>query len=245
MWSVRLEAADFAGDSILLGDENCSLVQQNKLYNPKNIYCVLQNWDTLQLVNWYEKYYNLAFGHISLADNTELTRNTTVAFNHSQNSDEILFAERFIQDISIEVQPPDETDQNLEQSVENLRAQLDATRPRFLYAEKGEIESSNVGDRIIVVLNVMSDVEYVPPLGWSFQPFTYTPSICIPLEMFEGLNVYDQITLAQRFLTFAGDKPTDGVEIALDTQDLFKMVSKHSQTDPILESDLHSPPIKF
>ena len=245
LWSVRLEAAGFADNSILIGDENCALVQLNKFDNREGIHCVLRNWDTLQLVNWYDKYYNLAFGHISLTDNTEVVRNTTVTFNHSQNSEEMLLSERYSQDFSIEVQPPDEADQSLEQSVESLRAQLDAIRPRFLYAEKEEIENSNIGDRVIVVLNVLSDVEYIPPLGWSFQPFTHTPSVCVPLEMFEGLNVYDQITLAQRFLTFAGDRPIEGEDVGLDTNDLIKTVSKQSQTDPMLESDLHSPPLSF
>ena len=245
LWSVRLEAASLAGDSIIIGDENCALVHINKPRNSTNIHRVLKNCDTLHLVNWYETYYNLAFGHTSLTDNTELTRNTTTTFNHSQNSDEAVFLERYNQDISIEVQPPDETDQNLEQTVDNLRTQLDATRPRFLYAEKDEIEQSNVGDRIIVVLNVMSDVDYVPPLGWSFQPFTYTPSICIPLEIFEGLNVYDQITLAQRFLTFTGDRLVDNQDVGLDTRDLIKLTSTQSQTDPVLKSELHSPPLNF
>ena len=241
LWSVRLEAASLAGDSVLTGNENCAIVRINESGNPTNIYRVLENCDTLHFVNWYETYYNLAFGHISLTDNTELNRNATVNFNHSQNSDDALFFDWFNQDISIEVQPPDETDQSLEQTVENLRAQLDATRPRFLYAEKDEIEQTNVGDRIIAVLNVLSDVNYVPPLGWSFQPFTYTPSICVPLEIFEGLNVYDQISLAQRFLTFAGDRLVDTQDVKLDTRDLTKLTSTQSQTDPVLKSELHSP----
>ena len=245
LWSVRLEAASLAGDSTLTGNESCAIVRINDSIKPTSIYRVLENCNTLRLVDWYETYYNLAFGHISLTDNTELNRNTTVNFNHSQNSDDALFLDRHHQDISIEVQPPDETDQSLEKTVENLRAQLDAIRPRFLYAEKDEIEQTNVGDRIIVVLNILSDVDYVPPLGWSFQPFTNTPSICVPLQIFEGLGVYDQISLAQRFLTFAGDRLVDTQDVKLDTQDLIKSTSTQSQTDPMLKTELHSPPLNF
>ena len=246
LWSVRLEAAHLAGNSILIGDENCALVQPKKFLRSENISEVLQHWNTLKLVDWYETYYHLAFGHTSLTDNSELARNNATAFDNTLNPEEILIFDRYSQEISIEVQPPDETDQNLEQTVESLREQLDAVRPRFLYAEKEEIESSNVGDRVIVVLNVMSDVEYVPPLGWSFQPFALTPSICIPLEIFEGLGVYDQITLAQRFLTFTGDQLPESRDVALDTQDLIKISQKQVQTDPPCKITLnYVPPIKL
>ena len=247
LWSVRLEAAHLAGNSVLIGDENCALVQPKNSLGSESISEVLQHWNTLQLVDWYETYYHLAFGHTSLTDNSELARNTTTAFNHVQNSEEILVFDRYSSEVSIEVQPPDDTDQNLEQTIESLREQMDAVRPRFLYAEKGEIENTNVGDRIIVVLNVMSDVEYIPPLGWSFQPFTLAPSICIPLEIFEGMGVYDQITLAQQFLTFAGDRSSDSRDVGLDTHDLIKTSPKQIQTDPPLQDhpDLRSPPLNF
>ena len=247
LWSVRLEAAHMAGNSVLIGDENCALLQPKINSNVENISGVLQHWNTLNLVNWYETYYHLAFGHISLSDNSELARNTTVAFDSIQNSDDTIFFDRYSQEFSVEVQPPDDTDQNLEQSIESLREQLDAVRPRFLYAEKEEIENTNVGDRVIVVLNVMSDVEYMPPLGWSFQPFTTVPSVCIPLEIFENLGVYDQITLAQRFLTFAGDLRPDSQEVGVDTYDLSETSSKQIQTDPVLQKhpELISPPLNF
>ena len=247
LWSVHLEAAHVGGNSILVGDENCAMFRMGQIHNPSCASQILKYWNTPRLVDWYEIYYNLSFGHISLTDNSEIARNTIAAFNNSYNSDDALFFDRYSQEASIEVQPPDDTDQNLEQTIENLYSQLDRSRPRFLYAKKSEIESTNLGDRVIIVLNVMSDVEYLPPLGWSFQPFTQEPSICIPLEIFEGLGVYDQITLAQRFLNFRGDQAVDGVDAAVDTSNLLKFASKQIQTDPVLSGDvdLHSPPLNF
>ena len=247
LWSVHLEAAHLVGDSILVGDEKCAIIQTNKRLNYSIISDALSALNTPQLVNWYETYYNLAFSHISLSDGSEIARNAAPSFNHSANSDDALFFSRYEQEASIEVQPPDDTDQSLEQTIDNLYNQLDRVRPRFLYAEKNEIENSSLGDRVIVVLNIMSDIEYVPPQGWSFQPFTLTPSICIPLEIFEGLGVYDQITLAQRFLSFKGDGLIDSEDIATDTKDLWEAVSKSMQTDPALweDSDLRSPPLNF
>ena len=213
LWSVHLEAACFMGDSVLVGDENCAMINTNITLNHLAISEVLNSWNTPQLVDWYEKYYNLAFGQISLTDSSEITRNVATTFNHSANSEDMPLVDRSYQQVSIEVQPPDDTDQSLEQTIDNLYNQLDRTRPRFLYAEKDEVENSLISDRIIVVLNVMSDVNYVPPLGWSFQPFTLTPSVCIPLELFEGLGVYEQITLARDFLLFKGDTLVNSQEV--------------------------------
>ena len=247
LWSVRLEAANVSGNCILIGDDDCSIITQANCVNTSRIAEVLKHWDTVSLAQWYETYYNLAFGRISLTDNSEVARNVVASFCDSLTSDEIALVEVNNVNVSVEVQPPDESYQTIEQSIHNLYSELDRTRPRFLYADKNEIEGSYISDRVIVVLNVMSDVDYVPPLGWSFRPFDNTVSICIPLTMFEGLGVYDQISLAQDFLTFKGDKLIDTLDIALDTHDLIPSSSKSIQTDPTLapNPNLISPPLNF
>ena len=247
LWSVRLEAVYCSGDCIIIGDENCSLINHQNT-NVKAVAKLLSHWDTISLAQWYETYYNLAFGSISLTDSSEINRNVAASFNGSQPSEEILFMERYPSDnVSIEVQLPDDTDHNLEQNVQELYNQLDRIRPNFLYADKSEIENSHISDRVIVVLNVMSDVDYIPPLGWSFRPFNNTPSICIPLTIFENLGVYDQISLAQEFLTFKGDNLTQKADMAVDTSDLINLRSMPIQTDPTLTIDpeLISPPLTF
>ena len=248
LWSVRLEAANFSGNCVLVGDENCSAVTQINKSGTLSIAEVLKHWDTVSLAKWYEVYYNLTFGAVALTDNSEVARNVAISFNDSQNSDEMALIDVYSNNnASIEAQPPDEPYQNLEQSIQNLYDQFDRTRPRFLYADKGEIEDSYISDRIIVVLNVMSDVDYVPPSGWSFRPFDNTISICIPLTLFEGMGIYDQISLAQDFLTFKGDNMVETFDASVDTRDLPVCYSISTQTDPALapDPDLISPPLNF
>ena len=248
LWSVRLEAVHYSGDCTIIGDENCALIVNQRETKIPSISKILTYWDTISLAQWYEIYYNLAFCTINLTDHSEISRNATASFNGSQTAEDTLLMERYVSgNVSIEVQLPDEPDHNLEQSIQDLYNELDRTRPNFLYAEKSEIETSHISDRIIVVLNVLSDVEYLPPSGWSFRPFNNSPSICIPLTIFENLGVYDQISLPQDFLTFQGDKIVENSDVSVDTNDLITAQSKLVQTDPTLVPDpeLISPPLTF
>ena len=248
LWSVRLEAVYFSGNCIIRGDDNCSLITCQGQIDLPSISKVLGHWDTISLAQWYETYYNLAFCNINLTDHSEINRNAAASLNGSQTAEHLLLTERYSSDnLSIEVQLPDEPDHNLEHSIQELYSELDRTRPNFLYAEKSEIENSHMSDRIIVVLNVMSDVEYIPPPGWSFRPFNNTPSICIPLTIFENLGVYEQISLAQDFLTFRGDKVIENSDVSVDTDGLVTFHSKLIQTDPTLtcDPDLIPPPLTF
>ena len=248
LWSVRLEAAHISGNSVLIGDENCSLINFKTKPNNPTVADILYNLDTLRLADWYENYYNLTFGGVKLTDNSEVTRNSRATYNDSGNMDEPTLIEYIGNDImSVEVQPPDDRDEDFENSSGQIFDLSDRTRPTFLYAEKAEIENTSIGDRVIVVLNVMSDIEYILPLGWTFQPPTHTPSICIPLTFFEDLGVYEQISLAQQFLTFAGDRPLETQNNHTDTSDLVKFKSRKIQTDPVLniKPDLRSPPLNF
>ena len=248
LWSVRLEAVCYSGNCTIIGDENCALITCKNKINLPTLSEILRHWDTIGLAQWYETYYNLAFGSITLTDNSEINRNATASFNDTPSSQDLLLLGTYENnDISIEVQLPDESDHNLEQSIQELYGELDRTRPNFLYADKDEIESSYISDRVIVVLNVMSDVNYIPPTGWSFRPFANVPSICIPLTIFENLGVYDQISLAQEFLTFSGDKIIPTSDAFTDTIDLIQCRSQPAQTDPPLaiDPDLISPPLNF
>ena len=248
LWSVRLEAVYFSGNCVIRGDDNCSLITYQSQTDSPPVSKVLEVWDTISLAQWYETYYNLAFCNINLTDHSETNRNAATMFNGSQIVEDLLLAERYSSDnLSIEVQLPDEPDHNLEHSIQDLYNELDRTRPNFLYAEKSEIENSHISDRVIVVLNVMSDINYVPPSGWSFRPFNNVPSICIPLTIFENLGVYEQISLAQDFLTFRGDKLVESSDVSVDTKDLIASQSKLIQTDPELarDPDLISPPLTF
>ena len=231
LWSVRLEAAHLSGNSVLVGDDNVSIINFKKFNRNHSISTTLYELDTVGLAHWYEVYYNLTFGKISLSDNTEINRNAYLNDSDSMNAEMLHFDRNQNETLSIEVQPPDESDLDLEQSIQELYNQLDRTRPRFLYVEKAEFENIPIGDRVVIVLNVMSDVEYALPLGWSYEPFTHTPSFCIPLHFFEDLGVYQQIALAQTFLTFAGDVIPNTADKTTDTNTLIRKQDSTVQTD--------------
>ena len=231
LWSVRLEAVHLSGNSVLIGDDNCSIVDiKLKSFQP-TLGKVLNSLNTIALVDWYEEYYNLVFGKISLKDNTEDNRNSFLP-NNSMDGQLLSFSGGTINDIgSIEVLPPGDSDQSFDHSFNELGAHLDRARPRFLYAEKSVIEFSPIGDRIIILLNVLSDTEYEPPIGWAFEPFTHTTAICIPLTLFEGMGVYEQVSLAQHMLTFEGDVIPRVADQATDTLDLNLCIDNCAQTD--------------
>ena len=234
LWSVRLEAVHLSGNSILVGDDDCSIIniRENNIYPSLNY--TLECLDTVSLVGWYEKYYLLSFGEISLKDNTEDNRDSYL-INNSFDGEPLSFSGGLINDLgSVEVQPPGDSDQSFEQSFTELGVHLDRDRPRFLYAEKNVIEYSPIGDRVIILLNVMSDAEYVPPLGWAFEPFTHTTAICIPLALFEGLGVYEQVSLAQHMLTFEGDIAPRTVDQSTETTPLGQRHDACVQTDAFL-----------
>ena len=235
LWSVRLEAVHLSGNSVLIGNDDCSIIniKKEKSLLP-TLNNVLNSLNTIALVDWYEEYYNLVFGKISLKDCTEDNRNSFLP-NNSLEGELLSFSGGTINDMgSIEVQPPDDSDQSFDQSFNELGTHLNRDRPRFLYAEKSVIEYSPIGDRIIILLNVLSDAEYEPPMGWAFEPFTHTTAICIPLALYEGLGVYEQVSLAQHMLTFEGDILPRTTDQATDTSALNQQFDACVQTDQFL-----------
>ena len=253
LWSVRLEAAHLSGNSILVGDDNCSIINvRENSFRPSLSY-TLSHLDTVTLVGWYEKYYLLNFGKISLKDSTEDNRNSYLT-NDSLDAEPFSYSGGFANELgSVEVQPPNDSDRSLEHSFNELGYRPNRDRPRFLYAEKSVIEYLPIGDRVIILLNVLSDAEYEPPLGWAFEPFTHTTAICIPLTLFEGLGVYEQVSLAQHMLTFEGDIIPRTADQSTETTPPIQQHDACVQTDAFLNylrvkqelKYLEPPPINF
>ena len=245
LWSVRLEALHISNNSVLIGDQYCALLNFKQTINSQTINNTLQNLDTIKLANWYEIYYNLTLGKISLTDNSEIQRNTVSTFNTSQNSDQMILIDSYDDELSTTAQPPDE--QDLELSINRLYDQFDRVRPRFLYIGKTHFEQMYIGDRVVVVLNVLSDVNYPLPIGWSTSPPENELSICVPLAPFEGLGVYQQIALARQFLTLNSEIIPTSRDIGVDTHVFISSVTNSTQTDPQLNipNDLVSPPLDF
>ena len=234
LWSVRLEAVHLSGNSILVGDDNCSIINVRENSFRPSLNCTLSHLDTVSLVGWYEKYYLLNFGKISFKDSTEDNRNSYLT-NDSLDAEPFSYSGGFVNELgSVEVQPPNDSDQSLEHSFNELGNRLNRDRPRFLYAEKSVIEYLPIGDRVIILLNVLSDTEYEPPLGWAFEPFTHTTAICIPLTLFEGLGVYEQVSLAQHMLTFEGDIIPRTADQSTETTPLSQKHDACVQTDAFL-----------
>ena len=245
LWSVRLEALHISNNSVLVGDQYCSLLNFKQIINSQTINNTLENLDTIKLTNWYEVYYNLTFGKISLTDNSEIQRNTVSTFNTSQNSDQMILIDSYNDEMSTTAQPPDE--QDLELSINHLYDQFDRVRPRFLYIGKTHFEQTYIGDRVVVLLNVLSDVNYPLPIGWSTIPPENELSICVPLAPFEGLGVYQQIALARQFLTLSSEILPTNRDIGVDTHVFINTNTTSTQTDPQLNipADLISPPLDF
>ena len=206
LWSVMLEAKSIAGDSCFVGDQNCAIMFDSfhsfvfNCHNSSSVFTVLNNLDSVSLAYWYEKYYLLRFGVIHLTDNTEMARNLPPTY---VDGGELELPIAIFPAEQIELQQPNDEErdpEDPEETVRELYYQFDRYRPSFLYVDKIALEALTPEDRTIVVLNVLSDVDYQLPEGWSYTPPRSISSLCVPLDPFNGLGVQEQIELANEML---------------------------------------------
>ena len=236
LWSVLLEAKNIAGNSCFVGDDDCAMLCNTPITDIhdfcNNLSFALNSIDSVSLTSWYEEYYLLRFDIIDLADGTERARNLPTLDSFDEEivqpivvvpAEEIEIHQQSVED----QQAPDSP----ELSINDLYDQLDRYRPNFLYADKIALETYSPGDRAVVVMNVLSDVDYDLPEGWSYRPPTTISSLCVPLDAFNGLGVYEQIELVNEMMTLSCDYRPNTSENSTNTDVFDHSLNNACQTD--------------